>query len=374
MTNIKKVLVVGGGIGGMAVAISLRKLGVAVDLVEIDKDWRVQGAGITISGPTLRAFKTLGVVEHIMAQGYCADGARLCDAQGALLADLPMQRVAGPDIPSGGGILRPVLAKILSQATLASGTSVRLGANFTDINQQDDGVHVRFSDGRKGAYDLVVGADGLGSKVRQSVFPEAATPEFTGQGCWRAVVPRPPEIDRAHMFLGRNVKAGVNPVSQSEMYLFFTQHIPDNPFLESERWPALLAQQLAEFGGVVAAIRDDLNPASRILYRPLEKLLVTTPWHRDRVVLIGDAVHATTPHLASGAGAAVEDALVLTEELARDVPLNLALEAFMKRRLPRCRMIVENSVALGELERKADSREAFSTLMRESIAALAAPI
>lgn len=380
MSN-QRVLVIGGGIGGMAAAISLRQRGVQVDLVELDANWQVYGAGITISGPTLRAFTTLGVIDEVMRQGFCADGVNLCDADGTVLAELTTPRLAGPHIPGGGGILRPVLAKILSRATLACGVSVRLGVTFTSIEQDEEGVDVTFTDGSRGRYGLVIGADGLNSKVRQVVFPDAPKPEFTGQGCWRALVKRPAAIDRPHMFMGPRAKAGVNPVSQEDMYLFFTLHVPNNEFIEPKEWPQRLAAELAGFGGLIGEIRDGLNPESRILYRPLEKLLITAPWYRGRVVLLGDAAHATTPHLASGAGAAVEDALVLAEELERtralETPpasLAAALGAYMERRLPRARLIVENSVRLGQLERSPDSRQAFAQLMRDSLIALAGPI
>jgi 2-polyprenyl-6-methoxyphenol hydroxylase-like FAD-dependent oxidoreductase len=372
----QRVLVIGGGIGGMAAAISLRNQGAQVDLVELDAKWQVYGAGITINGPTLRALSTLGVVDEVMRQGFCADGVRVCDADGRLLTELATPRVAGDRIPGGGGILRPVLARILAKGTLAAGVSVKLGTTFASIDQDADGVDVAFADGARARYDLVIGADGLNSRVRQAVFPDAPRPEFTGQGCWRALVPRPREIDRPHIFMGPRVKAGVNPVSQDEMYLFFTLHLPGKPFIDAAEWPRRLAAELAGFGGPIGAIRDGLNPASRILYRPLDKLLMTAPWHRGRVVLLGDAVHATTPHLASGAGAAVEDALVLAEALANGDSLDAALSTYVARRLPRARLVVENSVRLGQLERSPDaaSRQAFSQLMRDSLAALAAPI
>jgi 2-polyprenyl-6-methoxyphenol hydroxylase-like FAD-dependent oxidoreductase len=372
--NLQRILVIGGGIGGMAAAISLRKLGAEVDLVELDPLWQVYGAGITISGPTLRALRALGVIDAVMAHGFCADGVSICDADGALLADLPTPRLAGPDVPGGGGISRPVLARILSDATRAAGVQVRLGATFTSIAQHGEAATVAFSDGSSSAYDLVVGADGLYSKVRQACFPGAPVPQFTGQGCWRAIVPRPAHIDRPHIFMGSLTKAGVNPISQDEMYLFLTLHMPDNPFIDKQAWPQRLAAELAGFGGPIGVVRDGLDASSRILYRPLEKLLMTAPWHSGHVVLMGDAVHATTPHLASGAGAAVEDALVLAEELDRAGSLDSALAAYTARRLPRARMIVENSLALGELERTANSRQAFSQLMRASQAALAGPI
>lgn len=374
MLGIDTALVIGGGIGGMCAAIELRKHGVAVDLVEIDAQWRVYGAGITISGPTLRAFKSVGVVDAIMQQGWCADGLDICLANGTRVAHLPSPRIAGDDIPSGGGIMRPILARILSNATLASGTNVRLGVTFRDIEASGDAVTVLFTDGTTGRYDIVIGADGCNSKVREALFPGAPELRFTGQACWRAVVPRPPEIERPALYMGKRVKAGINPVSRDEMYMFFLDQRESPDYIGPEQWPAQLREELAEFSGIIGEIRDSITPQSRIVYRPLFALLMPRPWHRGRVVLIGDAAHSTTPHLASGAGIAVEDALVLVEELARERDPEKACAAFAARRFERCRLVVENSVRLGDIERSGGSVQEHEQLMRESIGALLAPI
>jgi 2-polyprenyl-6-methoxyphenol hydroxylase-like FAD-dependent oxidoreductase len=164
------------------------------------------------------------------------------------------------------------------------------------------------------------------------------------------------------------------PVSQTEMYLFLLQNVPDNPRMPEERFPELLAAQLLGFGGALGAIRDGLSPASRINYRPLEKLLLPQPWHRGRAILIGDAAHATTPHLASGAGLAVEDALVLADLVASDLPPEDAFAAFTARRYARCRMVVENSVRLGEMEMRLAPGEEQAELQRASMLALNAAI
>lgn len=372
--SVQKILVIGGGIGGMAAAIALRKKNVEVELVELDPVWQATGAGITISGPTLRGFKALGLLEEVKRQGFCSHGVHLCAADGRLVAELPAPPMGVPGVPDTGGILRPVLAKIMSKAVFEAGVNVRLGVTFDSIEQDERGVEVSFTDGQRGRYDLVIGADGLNSKVRKSVFPEFPVPEFTGQGCWRAVVPRPPQIERPSIFMGQRHKAGVNPVSQGEMYLFLTLNMPGNPFIDPATWVARLTEELAEFSGPIGAVRDNFGPASRILYRPLEKLLVTNPWHQGRVVLLGDAVHATTPHLASGAGAAVEDALVLAEELDRRDSIDGALTAYFERRLPRARLVVENSVTLGKLESDPSKKVEFAQLMRDSQLALAAAI
>jgi 2-polyprenyl-6-methoxyphenol hydroxylase-like FAD-dependent oxidoreductase len=374
MIGIERALVIGGGIGGMCAAIELRKRGVTVDLVEIDPQWRVYGAGITISGPALRAFKTVGVIDAIMAQGWCADGLDLYLANGTKIGHIPSVRVAGAEVPGSGGIMRPVLARILSEATRASGTNVRLGVTFSRIDSDGDRVAVSFTDGTTSRYDIVIGADGCNSKVRELLFPNAPKPRFTGQACRRAVVPRPPEIERAAMFMGRQIKAGINPVSREEMYLFFLDKREQAEHIEPEHWPAILREELAEFSGRVAEIRDSITPQSRIIYRPLFALLLARPWHRGRVILIGDAAHSTTPHLASGAGIAVEDAVVLVEELDRGGDVEAAFARFTERRFDRCRVVVENSVRLGDIERTGGSPEEHARLMRESVGALLAPI
>jgi 2-polyprenyl-6-methoxyphenol hydroxylase-like FAD-dependent oxidoreductase len=372
----KKTLIIGGGISGMSLAIQLRKSGHPVDLIEIDPAWRIDGAGITISGPTLRAFKEIGVIDQIMEQGWCADGFSLGLASGQIIDQIPTPRVAGPDIPGGGAIMRPVLAAILSKATRASSANVKLGVSFTSLEQEGDKVRVAFTDGTSDSYDVVVGADGVMSKTRAIILPDAPAPEFTGQGSWRAVIPRAPHIEHATFFLGKTTKAGVNPVSKDEMYLGVTQSLDEDKFFPPDTWPAMLADLLAEFSGTVGQIRDELNPQSRIVYRPLHKLLVAPPWHKGNIGLLGDAVHATTPHLASGAGIGVEDAIVLAEELGRHATGEQAFAAFTARRFERCRLVVQASAQLGEFERAGtpEAKEAHAQLMRSTMRALAMPI
>jgi 2-polyprenyl-6-methoxyphenol hydroxylase-like FAD-dependent oxidoreductase len=373
--NPSRILIIGGGFSGMSAAIQLRRQGHEVDLVEIDPGWRSYGAGISLGGATLRAFRTLGILEAFLAQGSATDDVQLCLPHGPKVADLPTPRIAGADVPGGGGIMRPVLARILAEATRASGANVFLGCSFTTIDQDADGVDVGFTDGQRRRYDLVIGADGLYSKVRETLFPQAPKPQYSGQAVWRAVLPRPPEVETAIMWMGPQIKPGVNPVSKTEMYLFVTEPRPTNHHVDPASFAEHLRGLLAGFPApMLQAIREQIGPDSQIVFRPLEGLLMPCPWFSGRVVLIGDTVHATTPHLASGACIGIEDALVLAEELGRAAAVSEALAAFEARRWERCRMVVQNSARLGEIEVAGGDKEEHARIMRESLMALAQPI
>ena len=375
MTAAHKVLIIGGGFSGMSAAIELRKRGALVDLVEIDPGWRSYGAGISLGGATLRAFRTLGILDEFLRRGAAFDDVEIGLQNGAHVATLPTPRVAGADVPGGGSIMRPVLAAILAEATRASGANVRLGCSFTTIEQDGAGVDIGFTDGTTGRYDLVIGADGLYSKTRAALFPDAPAPRYSGQGVWRAVLPRAPEVNRAAMWLGPKIKAGVSPVSDDEIYLYVTEDRVENVHIDPAQFLPLLRDLLAPFATpVLQDVRARLDTTSRIIYRPLEGMLMPRPWHRGRVVLIGDTVHATTPHLASGACIGIEDALVLADELEKATDVTQALHAFQERRWERCRMVVENSGRLGDIEIAGGDKEEHGRIMRESLMALAQPI
>ena len=374
MAGSDKVLIVGGGIGGMSCAISLRRAGISVDLVEIDPAWKIYGAGITITGPTMRALQTLGVLDEMKQHGATWDGAYVFSQNGQLIEEMRFPPIAA-DLPGTGGIMRPELHRILSTRTLASGAHVRLGTTVETLAQVPGGVEVKLTNGHRERYALVVGADGIYSKMRERVFPEAPRPKFTGQVIYRIVAQRPAGFDRTHFYMGPDSKLGFNPVSRSSMYMFLLQRSPSNPWIAVEDQPRRLYEAMAGWGGIAPEVRETVltTNASTINYRPLEAVLLPNPWYRGRVVLIGDAAHATTPHLASGAGMAVEDGIVLAEEITRGGDIDTALPRFMQRRFERGKIVVENSLRLGELEMTHGSPVEHTRVMMAAVAALAQP-
>lgn len=376
MGAVNTVLVVGGGFSGMAAAIQLRKAGIAVDLVEIDPQWQPLGAGITVNGPTLRALETIGVYAEFVRRGFVSDGIELYFPDGKKMADLPTPRPMHSTVSGGGGILRPVLADILARATRAAAVDVRLGCTWTAIDQSPDSVQVAFNDGSTRHYDLVVGADGVHSTLRALLFPEIKPLEYIGQGVWRAVMPRPDAVTRPRMWMGPHIKLGVNPVSQQHMYMFITEDRPTKEHIEEATWPEVFAGLMQPFTDpmVQALIPHARETSANIDYRPLANLLVPAPWNRGRVIMIGDTMAATTPHLASGAGMGIESGIVLAEELAHASDLQTAFDRFHARRWERCRMVIKNSERICHIEIEGGDKQESARIMAESMQRLAQPI
>ena len=371
--SIKTALVVGGGIGGMAAAIALTERGVAVELIDIDPDWRVYGAGITITGPTLRAYKQLGMVEAIAEQGAIAPGSAVFTYTGQFLRDLdepPLEQ----GLPATGGIMRPVLHRLMQERVRALGIPTRLGITVDRLENVAGGVDVTFSNASEARYDLVIGADSVNSRVRELSFPHMGGSERTGQGCWRVSTRRPPTLEKGEMYFGHRYTAGITRCGAEQVYLWLlTPHERrETRFSESELFDTMRAH-LADFGGNAGWIRDTMTRVDWVNYRPLEAKIQPRPWSDGRVVLLGDAVHATTPHLASGAGMAVESAIVLAQELAAAESAEEALLAYEERRFERCRDVVESSVAIGAAQLAGAPPDRVGAMIGGALHRLAAP-
>ena len=371
----EEVLIVGAGLSGMVLATALKKASLRVDIIEVHPRWDVLGVGISVQGPALRALNSIGLMDRCIAAGFGYSQVVNCDQNGNVQGIVDLPRLNGPRYPSCVGMMRPALHQVLCDAMAEAGVTIRFGLTVQSLSQSPGGVEIEFSDGTHGRYDLVVGADGANSKIREVLFGPDCKPRYTGQAVWRAMVPRPPEVTARYAYYGPRHKAGFNPVSKDEMYIYLVQNVSGEPRLEPRRWPAVMTELLSDFGGHIGEVRESITDPERIVYRPVGSMLLAPPWYRGRVVAIGDAAHTASPQLASGATIAIEDAIVLAELIQLSLPATELLERFMLRRYERCRIVVENSWQLGEWEKSPNLPGADPTaLIDASMKALAAPI
>ncbi|MER6987571.1 FAD-dependent monooxygenase [Saccharopolyspora hirsuta] len=349
MSAINTALVIGGGAAGTAAAILLVEQGVDVELVEIAPDVVALGSGITLQGNALRVLRRLGVWESVRRLGHEFSTVGLRAPDGTLLAEITDARTGGPDLPAAVGMYRPDLARVLTGRADELGVRLRFATRCSALDQDADGVGVRFDDGSTGRYDLVVGADGVRSATRRMLGIDLE-PEPTGMGIWRVFAPRPVSVTRTDLCYGGPAHiAGYCPTGPDALYAYLVEDAQDRTGLAPGEKLAVVRDLAWHYRGPWDEIRSNLTDPASINYTWFETHLLDGPWHRGRVVLIGDAVHVCPPTLAQGAALALEDAAVLAELLGAAERVDEELwSAFTARRLERARAVVNGSVQLGQ--------------------------
>ncbi|MEV7098633.1 FAD-dependent monooxygenase [Amycolatopsis sp. NPDC051045] len=346
MTAVNTVLVVGAGLAGTGTAILLASRGVAVDLVEVNAGISAVGSGITLQGNALRVLRDLGVWEAVRAESSCFDSVGLRAPDGTLLAEIPDARTGGPDLPAALGMPRPALARTLIERARDAGVKLHFGRSVTELGE--DGA-VTFSDGSTGRYDLVVGADGIRSTVRRLIGVEAGI-RATGMGIWRVFGPRPASVTRTELCYGGPCYiAGYCPTGEDSLYAYLVEDAQNRGVLSAGERLETMRELASAYHGPWDEIRAALDDPERLHYTWFETHVLPPPWHRGRVVLIGDAAHSCPPTLAQGGAQALEDATVLAELLTeRPVPDEQLWTAFTDRRYARAKAVVDASNQLGQ--------------------------
>jgi len=326
-----KAIIVGGGIAGLASARTLTRRGWQVEVLERAPKFTEVGAGLSLWPNALRALDALGVGEPVRGRATPEGQAGIRDAAGRWLSrtdTAELERRYGPAVM----IHRADLLAVLRAAVPAD--ALRPGATVTAVRPDGTVLH---SAGVSRA-DLVVGADGVRSITRQSVWPDAPGPRYAGYTSWRLVTPPVPVTESSESW-GRGERFGYAPLPGGPVYCFAAANAPEGA---RDDGLAGLVRRFGSWHDPIPALLEAADPDA-VLHHDLYELPPLKGYTSGAVVLVGDAAHAMTPNLGQGACQALEDAVVLGNVMASGDEL----AAYDRQRRPRTQMIARRSRRIG---------------------------
>lgn len=334
-----QVLVVGAGIGGLAAAVGLIGSGMTVTVAERAERPGPAGAGLTMQPNAVLALDRLGIGGAVRALAAPLQGVRICTRDGRVLAALDAADAAALQESLGApalGIHRATLHNVLMGALPPE--TVAFGRTVVGVVPGPDTVEVRFADGTTAASDVVVGADGLHSRVRAALLG-ATAPRYAGYFCWRGVTeqsPFPPGWSGE--FWGPARRFGGCAIDAGRCYWFAVAAGPAGGS-DPQGAHAAVMSMFADFAGVVRETIAGTAPEAVFRTDIADRPPVST-WGSGRVTLLGDAAHPMTPDLGQGACHAIEDALVLATQVGRLGTTAAALREYEAQRIPRANATV----------------------------------
>lgn len=336
MSRASRILIVGGGIAGLSLAIALRRRGLTSEIVDRADGWPTSGAGLYLVGAATRALGQLELDRPVLDEGAVIRTQTFRDHRGDQLAEIDAHeywKACGPCL----GVSRSALHRVLADGI--HGLSMRFGVTVLAMQQVGARISVHLTDGSSESYDLVVGADGIRSSVRQLALGESR-PRYRGQIGWRFIAQRTatPPIDGWTVYLGAGSAFLLVPIGDDALYCY-ADRMAWRP--DSASWGrdvARLREYFRRFASPVGEVLDQLESADQVHCSPIEEVAHES-WGRGQVVLVGDAAHAMSPNMACGAAMALEDAVVLADIIAQPGNATEILPELVRRRSGRVRWV-----------------------------------
>lgn len=352
-----RILIVGAGIAGLATHRALSQRGFQARIVDRNNFAGVGGAALFLPGNGVRALGELGLRDALMDASHPIAYQRFFDETGRLLNEIDANAFWRHVAPCRT-MKRSALWDLLKESL---GNDIIQHRRIAGISSSNYCSRVLFQDGEVEEFDLVIGADGVNSTVRASVFPEAAAPSYVGNVCWRFIVPNTCNVEQWTVMLGTRNSILAKPISPTDVYVYadISADEADRATYSSSTPLKPLFQDIA--GPLYQLL--ELSAQARVHYSELVSLQLNR-WCRNRVVLVGDAAHASPPSMAQGASMAVEDALVLADELAEALCVDTALIRYEARRKPRVEWVHRQCAARDMMRR-------FPRVLRNTLLRLA---
>ncbi|MFY7998355.1 MAG: FAD-dependent monooxygenase [Candidatus Kapaibacteriota bacterium] len=351
MMKAQKYIIAGGGIGGLTTVIALQQQGFEAHVYEAAQEIKAVGAGILLAPNAIEIFHRLGLKEEILRGGYPIKQGIVSDVQGRTLQVFTPSELSGnhhPTVPIQRSVLQTTLVSRLKAGTL------HMGKVFATINDVQNQVAVRFEDGSEAEGTVLIGADGIRSRVRTSLFGEVQY-RYSGQTCWRGLTEyHLPEREKMYEMWGTKsgVRVGYAPVSEEKVYFFATACKEAGGIDTKGSIHATLRELYDEFPPQVQQMLAS-TPEENILRNDIWDFAPIPSWHKGNTVLLGDAAHATTPNLGQGGCQAIEDDYALAKTIAEQTRNSTSNEEAFKHyealRMKKAHFVVETSHRAGNI-------------------------
>jgi 2-polyprenyl-6-methoxyphenol hydroxylase-like FAD-dependent oxidoreductase len=343
-------IVVGGGIGGLSLARELSIAGLPVVVLERAPKLGTVGAGIIMNPNAMRVLEANGLAAGVRSRSAPYLARDTFDQRGRLLATRDYRPLYADDRLAVGALLHRAHLHECLYDGLPTGT-VHLDVRIRDLHADPRGVSVETETGETFTGDVLIGADGIRSTVRERFFGRLE-PTYLGYRSHRFVVANRDGLVHFTEFLGRGQRVGLVPVGGGQLYVWTTFNASHRTHAHDVESVGALRARFADFtDSRVRQAFGQLTSTEGVVCTDIEEVRQPT-WATGRVALLGDAAHALTPNMGQGAGMAMEDAVVLAEELARaergEQPVPAALMRYVARRERRVETIVRLSRQIGE--------------------------
>lgn len=343
-----KINIIGGGIGGLSTAIALQKKGFEVNVFEAAAELRPVGAGIIMASNAMQIAQKLGFAADLKQRGNVLHQFGIGNHRGEALQTTDVQAIerkyGEPSVSIHRANLQEVLAHHLAPNTLF------LNKRLTSIAETDSKVTAFFEDGSSAESDILIGADGLRSVTRRLVFGEMPL-RYSTHTCWRGIVKtRLAEPQNTLELWGKTggKRVALIQLDAEQVYFYYTEKQAAGLKIAPENVHSYLAKGLAEFPKIYADIILQ-TPENQIHHDDINDLVPLSTWHKGRIMLLGDAAHATTPNLGQGGCQAIEDAWYFAEILSKYADFNLAFNTFEAKRRAKVKFVVDTSWLVGKM-------------------------
>jgi 2-polyprenyl-6-methoxyphenol hydroxylase-like FAD-dependent oxidoreductase len=353
-TTHRKALIIGAGIAGPIAALFFKRAGIEAEIYEARSEAdSYSGYFLNLAGNGIEVLKTLGIDAAISAEGSPVPRMMMSSGNGKLLGEV--RNGAREGLTESVIIRRDTLQRGLHDAARAQGIRIHFNRKVRTIDTAGgQGVVVAFEDGTSARGDFLVGADGIHSRIRQIISPDAPKPSYTGlvsTGGFTTQVSLPPTPKTQHFIFGKRAFFGYHVRSSGEVYWFNNHGRAQEPdrseltTIASDDWKQCLLEM---HRGDMPLIQDMIRSSEGgIGAFPIYDLPPQPIWHKGAVVLVGDAVHAVSPSSGQGASLAMEDAAILAKCLRDNPQLEQAFATYEGLRRTRVERMVAWAHSLG---------------------------